>query len=681
MNDHVLGLQQHVSTLARPMAPAQRLSRELAVLGARLARLLAGLSLGRDGALESSRAFLDSMFEVWSDGLPLAAWDGSALDRRPGGASQPLDRLTLGLGLTPLEVDLLLLAAMPDEHEGYASVLRALHPRGEGRAVLGLAAQLLCRDGGERLDLREQLLAGAALRQGVLTLGGEGGLFEQNLLPAAGLWPVLGGLDHWPAELRQLRLSAMRAGLEDWLADPPVQRAARALTQDDARIVVISAETEEIAAERGAALCAQAGMRQIGFDWSGTALPGSDRLARVHALARGAVPIFRLAGADGAGPVTLPGLEGFPGAVLLCARRGTAMALGALPVLHLSAEPLGASARARLWQAALPELDSQAATLALRYLVEPAAAERIALDLRSTAALDGAAVDLDGVADSVRARAHAHLTPGLNVVRPTARWSQLILAPDRKAQLQEALQRLEHQATVLDGWRFLDRRPGARGVRVLLCGPAGTGKTLSAEVLAFELGVDLLVVDIARLVSKWIGETEKHLAAVFDAAERSQAVLLFDEADALFGKRTEVSDAHDRYANLETAYLLSRLERFEGLAMLSTNLKQNIDPAFLRRLEFVVDFDLPAICEREALWRCHLPSRAPLAPDVDLQELASVYPISGGLIRNASVAAGFRAAVAGSAITRAHLIAAIAREYEKSGKAFPGVPAGLSTTQ
>jgi SpoVK/Ycf46/Vps4 family AAA+-type ATPase len=266
---------------------------------------------------------------------------------------------------------------------------------------------------------------------------------------------------------------------------------------------------------------------------------------------------------------------------------------------------------------------------------------------------------------------------GLKLMRPVAQWDQLILPADRNAQLREAFARLEFQSRVLDEWKLLDGRPGRWGVRMLFCGPPGTGKTLSAEVLARALGVDLLVVDISRVVSKWIGETEKNLAEAFDAAERSQAVLLFDEADALFGKRTEVSDAHDRYANLETAYLLARMEHFEGLAILSTNLRQNIDSAFLRRLEFVIEFDEPSAAGRTALWQCHLPASAPLADDVDLKELGTLYPIVGGMIRNAAVAAGFLAAADGTAITRAHLVRAVRREYEKSGKAFPGEPAGF----
>jgi SpoVK/Ycf46/Vps4 family AAA+-type ATPase len=253
-----------------------------------------------------------------------------------------------------------------------------------------------------------------------------------------------------------------------------------------------------------------------------------------------------------------------------------------------------------------------------------------------------------------------------------------VLPADRLKQLREAVSRLELQSVVLDEWGFLNDRSGARGVRLLFAGPPGTGKTLSAEALANSLGVELLIVDLSRVVSKWIGETEKNLASVFDAAERAQASLFFDEADALFGKRTEVSDAHDRYANLETAYLLTRLEQFEGLAILATNLRDNIDPAFLRRLEFVVEFEEPDREERLALWRRHLPKTAPLADDVNLHELSALYPVVGGVIRNAAVAAGFLAAAGGSPIDRRHLVHAIRREYQKAGRSFPGPPAGMS---
>jgi SpoVK/Ycf46/Vps4 family AAA+-type ATPase len=266
------------------------------------------------------------------------------------------------------------------------------------------------------------------------------------------------------------------------------------------------------------------------------------------------------------------------------------------------------------------------------------------------------------------------MRPGVKLRRPGVGWDQLVLSEDRLALLREGVARVRQQSRVLDDWGFLANRPGARGVRMLFCGPPGTGKTLSAEVLAAELDTDLLIVDLSRLVSKWIGETEKNLAEVFAAAERSRAVLFFDEADALFAKRTEVSDAHDRYANLETAYLLSRLEQYEGLAVLATNLRRNVDAAFLRRLEFVVEFERPSRGERLALWRAHLPPGAPLAEDVALRELADFYPLVGGLIRNAAVAAAFLAAETDTEISRALLLRAIRREYEKTGAAFPGEP-------
>ena len=245
---------------------------------------------------------------------------------------------------------------------------------------------------------------------------------------------------------------------------------------------------------------------------------------------------------------------------------------------------------------------------------------QVVADLGLADANDDEQARLKEVACCIRARATANLGGGVQLIRPIANWSRLVLPKAQISQLHEAVARLDLQSKVLDDWQFLEGRRGARGVRMLFAGPPGTGKTLSAEVLANALNVDLLLVDLSRVVSKWIGETEKNLAEVFDTAERAKAVLLFDEADALFGKRTDVSDAHDRYANLETAYLLSRLERFDGLAILSTNLRHNIDPAFTRRLEFVIEFDEPGREQRFALWRCHLPDGAPLAQDVKLAE-------------------------------------------------------------
>jgi len=394
----------------------------------------------------------------------------------------------------------------------------------------------------------------------------------------------------------------------------------------------------------------------------------------VHALARGVVPVLRLEAADQPGGARVPGFAGHPAPVVVCAPAGFSTAQGPRPIVPVPISPLSRDGRRRMWSAVLPELGEESALLATRHMLEPAAAAEAAADVRAIQALDDRAASVDDVAQTVRARAGLTLSAGIKMLRPTATWESLVLPGDATAQLGEAVARLRHHGTVLGDWRFLDGRPGAAGVRMLFAGPPGTGKTLSAEVIAGALGVDLLLVDISRVVSKWIGETEKNLAGVFEAAERSQAVLFFDEADALFGRRTEVSDAHDRYANLETAYLLMRLERFEGLAVLATNARQNIDPAFNRRLEFVIEFDEPGPADREALWRCHIPGEAPLSADVDLAELATAFPVVGGVIRNAAVAAGFLAAEDRDPISRKHLIRAIRREYDKSGRAFPGVP-------
>jgi hypothetical protein len=594
----------------------------------------------------------------------------------------PFDRLAGGLGLSEMEIDLLLLAGLPEEHEGFAEVLRMIHPQSLPQATAGLAAQLFCGASADaRHSLRALLATGPAVRSGALRLQGDGPFFSRSLLLAEALWPALGGIDAWPAAVRRLRDVAVPEGLEAWLESEDVRQARAALDRGAAFTLLLTAEEEETAFQRALALVQTAGWTAAGISYPAAADEGLENLIALHCLARGAVPVLRLSSPDGPGNAVVPALAGYPGPVVAAGRAGTAVMRGPRPVLAVACERLGPLALRRMWSSTLPafpDLAAQAPVLAARYPVEPATARRVDADLRLVANLTGSAPDLDAVAASVRARSGGGGSGGVRLVRPVASWGQLVLPAERLAQLREAVDRLLLQARVLEEWGFLAGRPGARGVRMLLAGPPGTGKTLSAEVMAHTLGVDLLVVDLSRVVSKWIGETEKNLAEVFAGAESARAVLLFDEADALFGKRTEVSDAHDRYANLETAYLLARLERFEGLAILSSNLRQNIDPAFVRRLEFVVDVQEPGRDERRAIWECHLPAGAPLAPEVDLDELAGLYPVTGGTIRNAAVAAAFLAAAEGGPITRLHFLRAIRREYEKSGKAFPGMPAGTS---
>ncbi len=652
-----------------PVDAGERLSRETARLAGRLGELLAQ-ALPAEGPHADGLSFLRAVHEA-------AAGDGG-WGWRARGLDHPLDRVAEGLDLSPVEVDLLLLAGLPEEHEGFSGLLRTLHPRGEPRPSTGLAAQLFCRSAEERRLLRQALETGAAVSAGVVRLGDEGPFWERTLGIADGLWSALHGLDVWPAGAPRIAAPIASAGLRGWLDSIPARRARSVLAAGEARTVLVTADGEEVAVHRAAALCAGAGLRYVRFAFPAGGGAELERQVSLHALARGAVPVVRISAPEGPGAVEVPSFAGHPGPVVVCARAGAASVRGGRPVLELPVERLSPLARSEMWSEAIPELAEHADPLAARYTVEPEGAAAAAVDARSVAALEGREPRVEDVAASVRTRSGLALSSGVRLVRPAARWGDLVLPADRKAQLREALDRLEHQARVLGEWGFLEGRTGARGVRMLFAGISGTGKTLSAEVLAGELGVDLLLVDISRVVSKWIGETEKNLAEVFDVAERAQAVLFFDEADALFGKRTEVSDAHDRYANLETAFLLTRLERFEGLAVLSTNLRQNIDPAFVRRLEFVVEFEEPGVEERVALWRCHVPADAPLAPEVNLRELAALYPIVGGLIRNAAVAAAFLAASEGSPITRTHLVRAIRREYDKSGRAFPGLPAGVA---
>ena len=251
-----------------------------------------------------------------------------------------------------------------------------------------------------------------------------------------------------------------------------------------------------------------------------------------------------------------------------------------------------------------------------------------------------------------------------------AGWDDLVLPPAQGELLREIVDQVAFAGQVFETWGFDTRLTRGTGVAALFAGPSGTGKTLAAEVLANALNRDLYRIDLSQVINKYIGETEKNLARIFAAAEGGGAILLFDEADALFGKRSEVQDSHDRYANIEVSYLLQRMETYTGLSILTTNLKDALDKAFLRRLRFIVQFAYPNAAQRRDIWERAFPAELP-APGLDFARLAQ-YDLTGGAIRNVALAAAFLAARDGGPLTMAHCAAAATREYHKLEKPLSG---------
>jgi SpoVK/Ycf46/Vps4 family AAA+-type ATPase len=248
------------------------------------------------------------------------------------------------------------------------------------------------------------------------------------------------------------------------------------------------------------------------------------------------------------------------------------------------------------------------------------------------------------------------------------RWDDIVLPADQLAVMREITATMKHRRTVYETWGFDRKLSGGKGLVVLFAGPSGTGKTMAASIVANDLGLDLYALDLASTVSKYIGETEKNLDQVFAAARQSNAVLFFDEADSIFGKRSEVKDAHDRYANLEVGYLLQQLESYDGVVILATNLRKNMDDAFVRRLHYAIEFPFPEEADRLRIWQGAFPENAPLAKDVDVAFLARQFKLAGGNIRNIALASAFLAAEESVAIGMAHIARATRREYQKLGK-------------
>jgi hypothetical protein len=272
--------------------------------------------------------------------------------------------------------------------------------------------------------------------------------------------------------------------------------------------------------------------------------------------------------------------------------------------------------------------------------------------------------DLQRVARQLNQEA---IPPAVRRIEAIYGWDDIVVPDSTMSSLRTISAHVTYSGRVLEEWGFSQRLPYGQGVAALFSGPSGTGKTMAAQIIAGDLGLDLLQVDLSKTISKYIGETEKNLDRIFDAAESAGAVLLFDEADALFGKRTEVKDAHDRHANVEVAYLLQRMEAFMGLAILTSNLKQNIDQAFMRRLRFIIDFHVPTASERETIWRRSFPRSAPVASDLDVAFLARRLTITGGSIQQVALHAAFAAAADEAPIRMEHVVAATRRELVKIG--------------
>lgn len=274
------------------------------------------------------------------------------------------------------------------------------------------------------------------------------------------------------------------------------------------------------------------------------------------------------------------------------------------------------------------------------------------------------------LASACRAQSSPKLGALAQKIEPKHNWGDLVLPQDNLAQLKELCEQARYRHRVYGEWGFDRKLSLGKGLSALFSGPPGTGKTLAAEVIASVLELDLFRIDLSQVVSKYIGETEKNLHQIFLEAQSAHAILFFDEADALFGKRSEVKDAHDRYANIEVGYLLQKMEEHEGVSILATNLSQNIDEAFLRRLHFIIEFPFPGHEYRRQIWQSVFPREAPLAAEVDFDILAREIKLAGGNIKNIALAAAFYAAGDGQVIEMVHLWKAARREHQKLGRSW-----------
>lgn len=596
-----------------------------------------------------------------------------------------LARLISAFHLTDLDAFILLLCLAPELDRRYERLYAYLQDDvSERRPTVNLMMNLLGTDAGERFAVWERLATNKPLRQYRLleteSRPQQSSLLSQVLKVDHRIVAYLLG-DFHPDD--RLKYTVRLVSADTPVTTTNLDAVYRALPE--APMVYMQGRGGMGESETAAALCAPLGMPLVQMD-----------LPALSALEMGFDLAWRLALREGylnRGAVLLDGWESclndhsqpplalwqalldYPFPVFLRGKDDwePTDAHRTRRLLRLVFTIPAYQERREAWEQLLGAHGTVADSEALHELANKFSFTRSQIARSVQSAADRAASRGEGVnrADLYAgAQAHASLRLGHLAQRITPRytWEHLVLPPDPLTQLGELASRIQFAHVVKDDWGFGKKGSGGRGVSALFAGESGTGKTLAAEVIAGDLGLVMYRIDLSSVVSKYIGETEKNLNSIFSEAQSGNAILFFDEADALFGKRSEVRDAHDRYANIEVAYLLQQIEDYDGLVVLATNFRQNIDEAFTRRLDFLIDFPFPDEPYRQQIWAAHFPTNAPLSAEVNLAEVAARYRLAGGNIRNAALAAAYLAAADGQVITPAHIRSAIRREHQKMGR-------------
>ncbi|MEV4995700.1 ATP-binding protein [Streptomyces niveus] len=591
-------------------------------------------------------------------------------------ASSRLTTLAMEFGLTPLDIEILLIALVPDLDDRFEAFYGYLNDDvTRRRPSIGLALGL-CGSTPADHAARSRLAARSPLRAGGLLLVED---LERPFLSRALRVPDRVTAHLLGDDTPDPRLAELMA---PWQAVRGVGDPAplAAVLADGVRLVYLSEDQGGAGTALAASALTAAGLGVLGLDLA--------RLAEDPAPADAIRALVREARLTNAGLVCAPLdavardhphllriLTATQVPTILVGRTPWDASWSAAPPLLVHAPRVEPSVRGALWTEAYEQWSPaplppaiEADGLLAPFLLTPEQITGAARGAAQTARLAGGELTPDHVRRGARAQNAAGLDRLARRIEPTVTWRDLVLPPETHTQLRELTARARHRDRVLGEWGM---RPGGgrgRGVSALFAGDSGTGKTMSAEVIASDLGLDLYTVDLATVIDKYVGETEKNLERIFTEAAGVNGVLLFDEADAIFGKRSDVKDAHDRYANVESAYLLQRMESFDGLAILSTNLRANLDDAFTRRLDLVIDFPIPDPTQRLLLWERCLGPLLPRGEDLDLPFCAENFELAGGNIRSIAITSAYLAADTGTPVTMATLIHSIQREYQKLGR-------------